>query len=182
MHHLTLHAFPQLSVPRTLFQDFYWYVHSFKACMPSVRCEQPVTSRMRSTGSSSGCRPEPVRWSCLAGHTTSSPTGEYLWGPAQLVSTCGVQPNWWLLVGSSPTGEYLWGPALLVSTCGVQPNWLLQIRWCGVAQGQMCSDWSRKFTDFFGECRFPKKWPTGSDWSDSKFKLLHSTSNLNCTE
>jgi len=55
---------------------------------------------------------------------------------------------------------------------------LLQIRWCGVAHCPMCSDWSRKFTDFFGECRFPKKWPRGSDWSDSKFKLLHSTCKL----
>jgi len=42
----------------------------------------------------------------------------------------------------------------------------------------MCSDWSRMFTDLFGECRFPKKWPRGSDWSDSKFKLLHSTGKL----
>jgi len=32
---------------------------------------------------------------------------------------------------------------------------LLQIRWCGVAHCPMFSDWSRKFTDFFDECRFP---------------------------
>jgi len=48
---------------------------------------------------------------------------------------------------------------------------LLQIRWCGVAH-------SRKLTDFFEECRFPKKWPRGSDWSDSKFKSLHSTGKI----
>jgi len=44
---------------------------------------------------------------------------------------------------------------------------LLQIRWCGVAH-------SRKFTDFFGECRFPKKWPRGSDQSEllGQFRLI----------
>ena len=33
-------------------------------------------------------------------------------------------------------------------------------------------------SETFGECRFPKKWQRGFDWSETKFELLHSTGKL----
>jgi len=50
---------------------------------------------------------------------------------------------------------------------------LLQIRWCGVAH-------SRKFTDFFGECRFPKN-DRGVKIGRT-LNLNRCTQQANCTE